>query len=91
MTLEKGKNAGIRPLFWQNRRLGGVLFRHITVLRILQYSKQLYRECTVICRNETLSPLKPLVLFERGYFPFWKVISSRSKISNITQEHLVET
>ena len=31
MTLEKGKNAGIRPLFWQNWRLGGVLFRHITV------------------------------------------------------------
>ena len=25
MTLEKGKNAGIRPLFWQNRRLGGGL------------------------------------------------------------------
>ena len=32
MTLEKGKNARIRPLFWQNRRLGvGVLFRRITV------------------------------------------------------------
>ena len=32
ITLEKGENAGIRPLFGQNRRLGGgVLFRHITV------------------------------------------------------------
>ena len=27
----KRENAGIRPLFWQNRRLGGVLFRRITV------------------------------------------------------------
>ena len=32
MTLEKGKNAGIRPLFWQNRRQRGVLFRRIAVL-----------------------------------------------------------
>ena len=31
ITLEKGKNAGIRPLFEQNRRLGGVLLLHITV------------------------------------------------------------
>ena len=31
ITLEKGKNVGIRPLFGQNRRLGGVLFRQITV------------------------------------------------------------
>ena len=32
LTLEKGKNAGIRPFFGRNRRQGGgVLFRRITV------------------------------------------------------------
>ena len=31
MTLKNGKNAGIRPFFGQNRWLGGVLFRRITV------------------------------------------------------------
>ena len=42
MTLEKGKNAGIRPLFWQNRRLGGVLFRRITVYICWQVKQVLF-------------------------------------------------
>ena len=33
IALENGKNVGIRPLFGQNRRLGRVLFRQITVFQ----------------------------------------------------------
>ena len=43
ITLEKGKNAGIRPLFGQNRWLGGVLFRHITVTRKFRGEMALFR------------------------------------------------
>ena len=31
ITLEEGKNAGIRPLFGQNRRLGGGSYSRISL------------------------------------------------------------
>ena len=46
ITLEKGKNSRIRPLFGQNRRLGGRgLFRHITVMLVSNNDLESPHQC----------------------------------------------
>ena len=57
MILEEGKNAGIRPLFWQNRRLeGGGLIPayHCTICVCMKIEVESYRSMLRTLKNHFL-------------------------------------
>ena len=90
ITLEKGKNAGIRPLFEQNRRLGGAYFGislYTTISQNLYRTVRFELQQLIPCEFSKFQGLQIFLRFSAKNRKSWQTL----KLGKFARNHLTKS